>query len=339
MSHAFTVKAALALAILMPAAKTLADCAFMMAPPCDPPTLVLPPDNGINTARTALGKALFFDPRLSGSRWISCATCHNPALGWSDGLETGLGQGMNKLRRATPTLFNVAYSRTFMWDGRNVSLEDQALGPITNQHEMNMDVGQLLQRVSAIPGYREMFDSAYPGEGITPKTIAKAIASFERTIVSTNTPFDRWRSGDKRAVSEAAKRGFELFRGKGKCSACHQGYNFTDDGFHNIGLQTPSGMSPDEGRYAQRKVKSMQGAFKTPTLREVAWTAPYMHNGIYRTLEQVVDHYNRGGDVKDNLDPTIFPLNLTAPEKADLIEFMKSLSSGSGDVAIPRLPQ
>jgi cytochrome c peroxidase len=304
-----------------------------------PPPLIVPADNQMTPARIALGKTLFFDPRLSGSKWISCATCHNPALGWSDGLSTAMGNGMVKLRRASPTLINAAYASIFMWDGRKATLEEQALGPFQSKDEMDMDMSVMLDRISAISGYRDMFRSAYPGERISPELVAKALASFERTIVSKNTPFDRWRQGETAAVSPSAKRGFELFRTTAKCSACHQGYNFSDDGFHNIGLKTPAGMAVDEGRYGQRKVKSMVGAFKTPTLREVALTAPYMHNGVYLTLEEVVEHYDRGGDTKENLDPNMTPLQLTARDKADLVEFMKSLTSRPAAVVLPRLPQ
>lgn len=304
------------------------------------PPLRIPADNRLTAERVTLGKALFFDPRLSGSKWISCASCHNPALGWSDGLPTAIGNGMNKLKRATPTIVNVAFAQILMWDGREGTLESQALGPMKNKDEMGLDPKAAAQRLAAIQGYRRMFARAYPGEGITPETIGKAIASFERTVVSTDTPFDRWQAGDNDAVSAAAKRGFEIFRGKGKCDVCHEGYNFTDDGFHNIGVKTPAGLPQDVGRFAQRKIKSMKGAFKTPTLRDIALTAPYMHNGIYQTLEQVIEHYDRGGDVTDNLDPNMSgPLHLTDREKADLVAFMQSLTGRPLNIAIPRLPQ
>jgi len=197
----------------------------------------------------------------------------------------------------------------------------------------------LVERLNAIPGYKAAFERAYPGEGITEKTIAKAHASFERTIVSANSPFDRWHAGNGKAVDDSAKRGFKLFTGKAKCSVCHEGFNFTDNGFHNIGLKTPKGMSEDVGRYAQRKVKVNKGAFKTPTLRNVALNAPYMHNGAYKTLEEVVDHYDRGGDAKDNLDPNMEPLNLTPQEKQDLVAFLKSLTGAPILVTIPQLPR
>ena len=297
-----------------------------------------PAENRSTPARVALGKALFFDPRMSGSNWISCASCHNPALGWSDGLPTAVGNGMNKLKRATPTLVNTAFSPLLMWDGRFASLEAQALGPIAADSEMDQDLAGLVAKLSKIEGYRTLFDKAYPGEGINHETVGKAIAAYERTMLSTESPFDRWRRGDAKAVSASAKRGFELFTSKkANCSACHQGFNFSDNGFHNIGLKDAA-PEPDLGRYAHRKVALMRGAFKTPTLRDIELTAPYMHNGAYRTLEEVVEHYDRGGDTKDNLSPEMKALNLTAQEKADLVAFMKSLTGKQSPVTVPRLP-
>lgn len=303
-----------------------------------PKTVPAPADNAVTAARVELGKNLFFDPRLSGSQWISCASCHNPALGWSDGLPTAMGDGMKKLARATPTILNTAYNKLQMWDGRSKSLEDQATGPIKSKDEMNMNMYILLERLSALPGYQKLFERAYPDEGITEQTVAKALASYERTIVSTESPFDRWRQGDRNAVDASVKRGFALFEGKAKCEKCHQGFNFTDDGFHNIGLKTPSGMALDDGRFAQRKVAVLKGAFKTPTLRDIALTAPYMHNGVYATLEEVVDHYDRGGDSEENLDPNISALNLTETEKSDLLSFLKSLTGKPQVISIPQLP-
>jgi cytochrome c peroxidase len=296
-----------------------------------------PADNQPTPARVELGKALFFDPRLSGSNWISCATCHNPGLGWSDGLATGWGHGMKKLGRATPTIVNAAFNPIQMWDGRKSSLEDQALGPIGADVEMNQPLPELIQKLSRIEGYRALFKKAYPGEEISESTVAKAIASFERTVLSTESPFDRWRRGDAGAVSDSVKRGFATFTGKANCQACHSGFNFTDNGFHNIGVKDEG--APDVGRFAQRQLPTMKGAFKTPTLRDIALTAPYMRNGIYRTLDEVVEHYDRGGDVKDNLSREIKPLNLTAQEKADLVNFMKSLTGKPMHVAVPQLPQ
>lgn len=296
-----------------------------------------PEHNAPNEARVALGRTLFFDPRLSGSDMISCAFCHNPALGWSDHQPTAVGHGFKRLKRSTPTILNTAYQPLQMWDGRKPTLEDQALGPIESPDEMNLPIDQMVAKLNSIEGYKPLFEKAYPGEGITKDTVAKAIASFERTVVSTESPFDRWRKGDKRAISASAARGFDLFTGKANCSLCHQGFNFSDNGFHNIGLK-PGEEGGDNGRFAHRKIKILKGAFKTPTLRDVALTAPYMHNGAYASLEQVVEHYDRGGDAQENLSPNMKPLNLTAQERQDLVSFMKTLTGSPLRIEVPVLP-
>jgi cytochrome c peroxidase len=296
-----------------------------------------PPENIPNDARIQLGEMLFWDPRLSKKGSMSCASCHNPALGWSDGLPTAVGFDMQILGRATPTILNTAFNTIQMWDGRKANLEDQALGPIAAGGEMNLPLPEMVTRLQGIPGYAPAFEKAYPGQGISEVTVARAIASFERTVLSTEAPFDRWRKGDHKALSAPAKRGFDLFTGKANCAACHQGFNFTDNGFHNIGVKDPA--APDVGRFAQRKVKAMQGAFKTPTLRDIALTAPYMRNGMYTTLGEVVEHYNRGGDVKENLDINMAPLNLTKEECADIVAFMESLTGAPRVVNVPMLPR
>jgi cytochrome c peroxidase len=297
-----------------------------------------PLDNVPNSRRVALGRLLFFDTRLSAKENMSCASCHNPGLGWSDGLERAVGFNMKQLGRATPTIVNVGLNKVQMWDGRHATLEDQALGPFLSPDEQNLPLQQLEERVRSISGYEPLFEQAYTSEGISAATIAKAIASFERTVVSADSPFDRWQQGDEHAVSESAKRGFALFTGKARCSLCHQPPNFTDNGFHNIGLRS-NGEPWDVGRYAHLKVAILRGAFKTPTLRDVALTAPYMHNGVYHTLEEVVEHYVRGGDDKDNLSPNIAPLDLSAAEKGDLVAFMKTLTGVRIAVEMPQLPQ
>lgn len=289
--------------------------------------------NKRNVYRVKLGKTLFFDTRLSGSNWISCATCHNPAMGWSDGLPTAIGEGQKALVRATPTILNTAYNHLQMWDGRFRSLEEQAMGPIGAEGEMNQNPNELVEELKAIPGYVVMFNDAYPGRGITRDTISMALASFERTIISTKAPFDRWVEGEANAISPAAKRGFALFEGKAHCSTCHSGYNFTDDGFHNIGLK-----SRDIGRFAVKPVAVTKGAFKTPTLRNIARTAPYMHNGAYQTLEEVIDHYVRGGDETANLSPNFKKIYLNKYEKSDLLAFLKTLTSDSVSFTYPDMP-
>lgn len=293
-------------------------------------------DNQMTPERVKLGKHLFFDPRLSGSNFISCSTCHNPALGWSDGQPKAIGHGMQVLGRATPSLMNVAYQKFQFWDGRALSLEQQAIGPIVAPDEMNQSVQELVAELKAIPGYVEMFNAAYPKDGISEGSITKALAVFQRTIIASESPFDRWLQGDKTAMSEEALWGFAVFEGKGNCSACHSGHNFVDDKFHNIGLKGVD----NPGRYAIEAKESLKGAFKTPTLRDVALTAPYMHNGAYNTLEEVVDHYDVGGfenagNISEDLKPS---LDLTERDKRALVAFMKALTGESVEISLPQLP-
>ncbi|WP_407156971.1 cytochrome-c peroxidase [Bradyrhizobium sp. STM 3557] len=300
-----------------------------------PLTIPFPKDNPYTPEKAALGKTLYFDTRLSVASAQSCASCHSPSFGWGDGLAVGVGHGMNKLGRHSPTVVNAAWGAIFMWDGRLATLEEQALGPIQSPGEMNMPLDQLMQRLSAIPEYKPRFASVFPKEGMTPQTLARAIATYERTIVSERAPFDAWIDGDEKAISEEAKRGFALFNGKAQCAACHEGWNFTNDGFQDIGLP-----SKDVGRgeYAPGVIK-MQHAFKTPGLREIARRAPYMHDGSLATLEQVVDHYDGGGVDRPSRSDLMHPLGLTVQEKADLVAFLKSLSSNLAPTAAPVLPR
>ncbi|PJZ30944.1 cytochrome-c peroxidase [Leptospira kmetyi] len=295
-----------------------------------------PEDNRPTPERILLGKTLFFDPIVSGSNWISCASCHNPGLGWSDGLKTAIGHNMKVLGKNTPTILNSAYGKKMFWDGRAENLEAQALGPIASPDEMNQNIDELILELKNISGYKELFAKAYPKEDISAVTIGKAIANFERTVLSGESSFDLWKKGNPASISESAQRGYSLFNGKAQCSACHQGDQFTDDGFHNIGLKSNR---KDAGRFSLVPVKVMKGSFKTPGLRDVALTGPYMHDGSYSTLEEVVEHYDRGGDDSFNLDPNMKPLKLTKEEKADLVEFMKSLSGKRIAISIPALPR
>jgi cytochrome c peroxidase len=297
-----------------------------------------PEGNQPNAARVELGHKLFFDPRMSGDGNMSCASCHNPALGWSDGLPTARGVKSSVLGRASPTVFNTAYNSIQMWDGRKRSLEDQAMGPMQANVEMNMDIAKLFQWIGNSEGYKALFAKAYPGEPINEDTLSKAIASFERTVVSRDSPFDRWIQGDAQALSTQQVEGFKVFAGRGNCLACHSGANFTDNGFHNLGLASWGVAEPDMGRYAQKPVNAMKGAFKTPTVREVARTAPYFHDGSAKTLMEVVDYYDRGGHVKTNLSPNIRPLGLSLQEKQALVAFLQSLSSPYLQVTVPELP-
>jgi cytochrome c peroxidase len=305
-----------------------------------PKTPPVPADNAITPARVELGKTLFFDPRLSSDGNMSCASCHNPVFGWSDGLPTAKGNKSKILGRATPTVVNSAYTTLQMWDGRKASLEDQAMGPLESPDEMAADFNTLFKWLNDDATYKAMFAKAYPGEAIDRKTASKAIASFERTVVSNNSPFDRWLKGDKHAMTKQQVIGFRLFTdpGKGNCMACHQAPNFTDGGFHNLGVASYQDGKGDAGRFAIKPVASMKGAFKTPTLRDVALTAPYFHDGSAKTLEDVVEHYNKGGVSKVDLSPMMKPLNLTREEVQAIAAFMRALTSPHNPVALPELP-
>jgi Cytochrome c peroxidase len=296
-----------------------------------PSAVPFPADNPFSVEKLRLGQQLYFDPRLSGSNTVSCATCHNPSMSWGDGMGKGFGAG-GTLGRRTPTILNLAWAELLMWDGRKTSLEDQALGPVESDMEMNQKLTDLVPKLSRIDGYRTAFEMAFPGEGITLANISRAIATYERTVVSGTAPFDRWIAGDESAISEPAKRGFALFNGKAECQACHGGWNFTDHGFHDIGL-------PDEdiGRGKYVPLPSMQHAFKTPTLRDAARRAPYMHDGSLADLNAVVEHYNKGGVSRPSLAAEMKPLNLTAEEKADLVAFMLTLTGEAEPVQMPTL--
>jgi cytochrome c peroxidase len=299
-----------------------------------PTSIPFPAENPYSAEKVRLGEMLFFDPRLSGSNYISCASCHNPSMSWGDGLPRGIGHGMTILGRRTPTVLNSAWTELLMWDGRKVSLEDQAMGPIAADVEMNQPVEKLVEKLSAIETYKVLFNIAFPGEGINLETIAKAIATFERTIVSGIAPFDRWIAGDEHAISESAKRGFYLFNTKANCATCHSGWNLTDGSFQDIGMP-----DADVGRIKILDMPRMNHAFKTPTLRDVSRRGPYMHDGSIASLTAVMEHYNRGGDVKrESLSEDVRPLNLSAAEITDVVEFMKTLTGDDQPIRLPILP-
>ncbi len=305
-----------------------------------PDTPPYPENNKPTAERVALGKQLFFDPRLSRNGNMSCASCHSPMFGWSDGLPTARGHDGMLLGRASPTVINTAYNSIQMWDGRKKDLEDQAIGPMEASVEMNSDFDQMFSFLNNNKGYKAAFEKAYPGEGISKETIAKALASYERTIISNDSPFDRWIKGDKKAMTEQQVRGFKLFidPAKGNCAICHSAPNFTDDGFHNLGLASAAGEDADPGRFAHKPIRILKGAFKTPTLRDVSLTAPYFHDGSAKTLMDVVEHYAMGGIVKENLSPNIRKLDLTRQDKEDLVAFMEALTTEHDPVALPTLP-
>ena len=300
-----------------------------------------PEDNAPNADRVELGRKLFFDPRLSGDGNMSCASCHSPLLGWSDGLPTAKGFKSQVLGRATPTVINTAFNPVQMWDGRKKSLEDQAMGPMEANVEMNTDMAKLFAFLNGNDGYKALFAKAYPGQPIAAETVSKAIASFERTVISNNSPFDRWVAGKKDAMTPDQVQGFALFVDpkKGNCAACHSGPNFTDNSFHNLGLSSWGKAEPDVGRFAIKPLPVMKGAFKTPTLREAANTAPYFHDGSATTLEQVVEHYRKGGEVRDNVSKDLVPLELSPLEVRQIVAFVEALSTPPKAFQVPALPR
>jgi cytochrome c peroxidase len=312
---------------------------FVVKPPAGLAALNVPTDNALTEAKIELGKQLYFDPRLSRDNTVSCATCHDPAKGWSNGDAVATGIRGQKGGRSAPTIINSAYQQLQFWDGRATGLEGQALGPIQNPIEMDLTLEELVPKLNAIEGYKKQFQAVFNTD-VTADGIAKAIASFERTVLSGDAPFDRFKAGDAKALSEAAERGRVVFFNKAQCSSCHAGHNFTDGAFHNIGVGMDK-ESPDEGRKVHSKLEGDRGAFKTPTLREIARTAPYMHDGHLKTLEEVVDYYNKGGHANPQLDESIFPLELTDQQKADLVVFLKEglASPNYPDVKPPKLPE
>jgi cytochrome c peroxidase len=296
-------------------------------------------DNPLTAEKVELGKQLYFDPRLSADNTVSCASCHDPKKGWSNDAAVATGIGGQKGGRSAPTIINSGYQYFQFWDGRAKYVEGQALGPIQNPIEMNMPLENLVEKLNKIEGYREQFQKVF-GTDVTEENIAKAIGAFERTVLSGNAPYDRYKAGDEGALSESAKRGMVVFFNKAQCVGCHAGPNFTDGGFHNVGVSIDRD-DPDIGRQAISGLLGDRGSFKTPTLREIARTAPYMHDGSLKTLEDVVEHYNKGGVKNPQLDEAIFPLNLNEQQKTDLINFLKEgLSSPDyPDVAPPELPK
>jgi cytochrome c peroxidase len=299
----------------------------------------VPADNPLTPEKIELGKQLYFDPRLSCDDTVSCASCHDPKKGWSNGTPFATGVRSQVGGRSAPTIINAAYSDLQFWDGRALKLEGQALGPIQNPIEMDHKLDDCVSKLNKIPGYKQQFQKVF-GTDVTSENIAKAIASFERTVLSGNAPYDKYKAGNHNVMSAAAERGMKLFFGKAHCSACHTGPNLSDESFHNIGVGMKA-EKPDLGRYEVTKVVGDKGAFKTPTLREVARHAPYMHDGSLKTLEDVVEHYDKGGIANPQLDEEIFALKLSATEKSDLITFMKEglASADYPDIAPPQLPK
>lgn len=303
------------------------------------PTSVPSPATNLSyKSKVELGKQLYFDGRLSKSGAISCAFCHNPATGFADPRQTSIGSEGGVGGRQSPTVYNTAFNPLQFWDGRARSLEEQAIGPIQNPIEMGETHEHVVSKLSKITGYRQQFRSVF-GTAVNLQGIAEAIAAYERTVISTNSSFDRYVAGDPSAMDARAVRGMGLFKGKARCILCHNGPNFTDNQFHNLGVPQVGPRTEDLGRYDVTKAEQDRGAFKTPTLRSMSETAPYMHDGAFKTPEEVVDFLNAGGGANPRLSPLVKPLSLTAEEKADLVAFLKDLTGAPIPFQFPKLPK
>lgn len=298
-----------------------------------------------------LGKLLFFDPRLSVSNQIACGSCHVPDLNWTDGRGQAVGHDRTLNRRNTPSIENVWFFKKLFWDGRANSLEDQISGPISGHTEMNQDMKVLAEKLQAVAGYEPIFKAAYGDTKVTNQRIIHALATFEGTITSQRTKFDAFLDGKQNSLSDAQIRGLNLFRTKANCMNCHNGPLFTDGGFHNIGLSLLGRPFEDLGRYNVTKDTVDLGKFKTPSLRSVMRTRPWMHNGFFDDIEGLIAFYNNGnpqGIRRDSLnksiptpklDPHLHKLHLTRNEMADIALFLEAITAAPNLVREPQLPK
>jgi cytochrome c peroxidase len=295
----------------------------------------VPKENPMTAEKAALGRQLFFDPRLSGDGKLSCYSCHLNEKGLTDGKGIGEGAFGKKLTRSSPTLWNIGYHAEWYWDGRAKTLEGQALAAWKGVNMGASKPEEIAAALNGIAGYKKQFKAVF-GEDATPDNVSKALACYMRTIISQTTPFDRWQKGDAGAVSDSAKRGFDVFK-KAKCDNCHSGVMFMDQQYHNVGIGM-SAEKPDPGRFVVSKDAKDTGAFKTPTLRDVARSAPYFHDGSAATLEEAVKIMTGGGLENPHLDKVnLVKTDLTPDETKDLVEFLKSLSETAA-LKEPRRP-
>jgi len=297
--------------------------------------MTIPADNPLTPEKAALGRQLFFDERLSVDGTRSCYSCHVCEHGLTDGLPKAIGAGNKQLPRSSPTLWNIGYHKEFYWDGRSPSLEKQALAAWTGAN-MGAKADEIVAKLNGLQGYKAQFQKIFQSDA-TPDNVVKAIASYERTIISGNTAWDRWKAGDQSALSESAVRGWNIFQAI-KCNNCHDGALFTDQQYHNVGIGMDQ-KEPDVGRFKVTNKPEDTGAFETPTLRDIARTAPYFHDGSAKTLEEAVDTMLAGGKPNDHLDKkNLQPHKLDATMREDLLNFLKSLSVDC-KLTKPALPQ
>jgi cytochrome c peroxidase len=324
-------------AMLSPWAAMAGDYKLKIPFGLEPSAVVIPADNPLTTEKVELGRTLFFDKRLSADNTIACANCHQAKFGFTDGMPVSAGIRGQKGGRSAPVSFNRVFSSAQFWDGRADTLEAQSIGPFINPIEHGFTThANMVAKMKKIPGYKKLFMDVF-GEDITIDNVGKAIASFQRTVLSGNSPADRFdQGGETGAIPETAQRGLTLFRDKARCTKCHSGFNFTDEKFHNLGIGWDDN-KVDLGRYMVTQNPEELGAFKTPTLREISRTAPYMHDGRFKTLEDVVNFYNKGGVKNPHQDPLILPLELTDQEKSDLVSFLRTLNGeGWQHIAEPK---
>ncbi|PIF34138.1 cytochrome c peroxidase [Flavobacterium sp. 9] len=317
------------------------------------PTVPYPEYNPYSKEKESLGKILFFDPRLSTSGQIACASCHNPELGWTDNLTRSFGHDRQTGKRNSMTILNSAYATSLFWDGRAKSLEDQAQFPIGDPLEMNEKLTIAVDKIAKIKGYNALFEAAFGNKEVSLQRIQYAIATFERSINSPKSKFDQFVSGKSDAYTDSQVKGLHLFRTKAQCINCHNTPYFSDNQFHNDGQTLFGTKNEDFGRYNVTKNKADIGKFRTPTLREVVNTKPWMHHGHFPSLLDVVELYNLGnpspvqkkylGTERDSLipkaDPMLKKLDLNKEEINDLLAFIETLSTPTRRIIIPTLPK
>ena len=312
------------------------------------PKPTFPESNPYSKEKEELGKVLFFDPRLSKSGQISCASCHDPELSWADGRRVAYGHDRQLGTRNTPSILNIVYAKEFFWDGRAETLEEQAKAPIENPVEMNFHTRLAIKRIAKIKGYREYFTKAFGDDKVTEDRVTKAIATFERTLVAPKNRFDKFVEGKKDELTDSEVNGLHLFRTKANCINCHNSSYFSDQKYHNVGLTYFGREYEDLGLYNISKKTEDVGKFKTPSLREISQSAPYMHNGLFPHIRGVLNMYNAGMPTeKTNMSSPLAPkksvmlekLNLTEDELTDLENFLKSLHSYKFKMRAPEMPK